>query len=159
MNNNKKNKRNMPMTMTWILVANDSEARLLESSGAKETIRLIKKYAHPKGRMKDGEINADAPGRSFDSVGGQRHSMGHEVSPHRREEEIFAKELMDHLEQGFSQGRFSLLALIAPPHLLGTLREILPKALKKAVISETPKDYPSWISDKDLIQKLESETS
>lgn len=142
------------MTMTWILVANDSEARLLESSGAKETIRLIKKYAHPKGRMKDGQLDSDAPGRSFDSVGGQRHSMGHQVSPHRREEEIFAKELIDHLDEGFSQGRFAKLALIAPPHLLGTLRETLPKHLKQLVSSEIHKDFPSWISDKELLEKL-----
>ena len=141
------------MAITWILVANDSEARLLESSDTKE-IQLLKKYAHPKGRIKEGEINADAPGRSFDSHGPQRHAMGHQVSPHRREEEIFAKELIDHLDEGFSQGRFFRLALVAPPHLLGTLREALPKHLKKLVTSETPKDFPSWISDRDLSEKL-----
>lgn len=142
------------MTMTWFLVANDSEARLFQGSGPGEKIELIKKYAHPKGRIKEGAIDSDAPGRSFDSVGGGRHSMGHQVSPHRREEEIFAKELIHHLDEGFSQGRFSKLALIAPPHLLGTLREILPKHLKQLVASETHKDFPSWISDKELSEKL-----
>lgn len=145
------------MNVTWFLVANDSEARLFESSDPKEKIQLLKKIAHPKGRKKDGEINADAPGRSFDSSGTQRHSMSHQVSPHRQEESIFAHELIEQLEKAFSEGRFFQLALIAPPHLLGTLREILPKHLKKTIISEIPKDYPSWISDNELIQKLESE--
>jgi protein required for attachment to host cells len=144
------------MTMIWILVANDSEARLLETPEPKEKIQLLKKFAHPQGRKKEGEINADAPGRSFDSFGKQRHSMGQPLRPHLREEIVFARELIQQLEEGFNQNHFSQLVLIAPPHLLGTLREILPEHLRKAIVSEIPKDYPAWFSDKEVIEMIAS---
>ncbi|MCE9625107.1 MAG: host attachment protein [Deltaproteobacteria bacterium] len=144
------------MSKTWIVIANDAGARLYQTEDGGKEILPLKKIPHPEGRKKDGEINSDRAGRSFDSVGGGRHAVGASVGTHELEENRFAKELVDYLEKELQQHHFDHLALTAPPHLLGDLRKRFSETLKKSVSAELAKDFPEYMNDHELFPHLRS---
>lgn len=145
------------MSSTWILVAHDAGARLFEREAAGKKIQLLQQFDFPKGKKREREINADKPGRSYDSSGAQRHAMGHEVSPHHHGEEVFAHELAGFLEKALAQQRFARLVLVAPPHFLGTLRKALSDNLGKVIVAQLAKDFPAYLGEAELISRLEAE--
>jgi len=145
------------MPTTWILVANDAGARLYETEGFEKSFRTIRRFSHLEGRQKNAELSSDRPGRSFDSSGSQRHSMGEKFSPHIHEEEAFARELSDFLERKFGENNFQHLALIAPPHLLGELRQVLSTRLKKCIVAELHKDFPAYMEDKEVLEHIKAD--
>ena len=146
------------MSTILILVANDSLGRFLVCGPGGTEMGVIESIAHPEGRMKNRDMLTDSPGRSFDSMGGQRHSMESRQNPHRREEQTFARTLSLRLMTQLEKKPFSGVFLIAPPHLLGLLRKNLPDSLeKKWELTEIPKDFPDWLSDEELFAKVGSE--
>lgn len=52
----------------------------------------------------------------------------------------FAGTLAQELERRHAAGEFDLLAIVAEPRMLGTLRRKLSPALRAAVVKEVPKD-------------------
>jgi len=142
------------MPKTWILIANDAGARLYQTEDGGKEIQPLKNFSHPEGRKKDGEIDADRAGRSFDSIGGGRHAMGSGAGTHEREENRFAHDLVEFLEKELQQHHFDHLALTAPPHLLGDLRKRFSETLKKCVSDELAKDFPAYMNDHELFPHL-----
>jgi len=128
------------MSTTWIIVANRSGARILESRGSGKDLTLVEDISHPEGRLKSGEIDTDGPGRAFDSGGQGRHAMEPEQSSHDRMAGEFAREIAAKLDGPRSQGRFDRLALVAPPDFLGRLRESLSDATAKLVEASVAKN-------------------
>ena len=137
------------MTTTWILVAHRGGARLLENTGPGKGLQLIEEIRHPEGRLKDGEINSDRPGRSFDSLGAARHSMSKEQAPTEHVTERFAKEPGDKLQHARTANRFAALVLVAEPHFLGALRAAL-DAPTAALISATVDKDLGGVETRDL---------
>lgn len=125
---------------TWILVAHQAGARLYENRGAGTGLRLLKKIDHPEGKAKDQDINADRPGRAFDSQGDGRHAMGKSESPAEHAQAEFARGLARVLDQGRTGNAFSGLVLVAGPRLLGLIRDSLDKHTASLLTSELPKD-------------------
>lgn len=138
----------------WILVVNDSGARLLETVRRGKTLKLIQRFPYPAGRKKDGDFYSDRPGRKFDSRGHHRHAMTPEVRPHIHEEEVFAHELMKYLEHSLAENKFDQLALVASPHFLNELRQVIPKDVKARLLTTIAKDYADWINDAELIERI-----
>ncbi len=128
------------MITTWILVAHRGGARLLANTGPGKGLQLIEDIPHPDGRLKDGNINADKPGRAFDSFGAGRHSMSKEQSPTERIAEQFAKTLVERLQQGRNENRYGALVLVAEPRFLGELRATLDAPTAALVTATLDKD-------------------
>ena len=82
------------MSRTWILIADRSGARLFEQTREHMPIRLHTTFEHPAGRLREGEIYADRPGRVHDRMGDQRHGVGREESFTR---ECLALEVSTHI--------------------------------------------------------------
>lgn len=137
------------MDKTWILVAHRGGARLFENLGPDTGLKLVEDIPHPEGRLQNQEINADKPGRSFDSLGRGRHSMGKEIEPTEHVSQQFAKMLSEKLDLGRTQNRFSKLMLVAEPHFLGQLRDALPPHTAALVSATLDKDLIG-IEDRDL---------
>jgi protein required for attachment to host cells len=127
------------MLTTWILVADAQHAQLWsrDKKGALEMLRTIAPTDQHKFRR---DINSDKPGRSFSSAGAGRSSVEPHQDPMTTEREHFARELIDHLAQGATEHAFGKLILIAPPKMLGMLREHLPPALAEKMIAGVPKN-------------------
>ena len=132
MNNNAKT--------TWILVAHRAGAALYESRGPGGPFPEIEHIEHPRGRLKPGEVNSDRPGRAFDRVGGGRHAMAVEESADQRIEHEFVLQLVERIERGRAEGAFDRFVLVAPPKMLGRLRDALPQPLRPLLAGTLAKD-------------------
>jgi protein required for attachment to host cells len=138
------------MRTTWILVGDASRARIFEIAGAGRPMREVRDFFNPEGRTQNRGLATDAQGR-FRGKG--EHSQGHSApegtSPAEHDEEMFAVELTDYVDNARAQGLFQALHLIAPPKLLGMLRRHLKDTTRKLVGKEIDKDL-SRSAPKDI---------
>jgi protein required for attachment to host cells len=125
---------------TWILVAHRAGAILFQSHGPGVPLARIAQIQNPRGRLKAGEVDADRPGRAFDRHGGGRHTHSREESAPDRIESAFALQLAERLEHGRVESAFDRLVLIAPPKMLGKLREALSEPLRGLLVTSLAKD-------------------
>jgi len=65
----------------------------------------------------------------------------------------FIKMIAARLNEALSQKSFDKLVLVAPPKMLGELREFLAPAVKKRVAAEMPKDLTHYEGE-ELLQHL-----
>lgn len=128
------------MPNTWILVAHASGARLFENAGPGKGLDLRRTIEHPKGRLRDGEFDSDRPGRSFERVGQVRHAMSREKSPSDEAVTAFARELASMLKDGRLDGSYERLVLIAPPRVLGLVRNALDEPTSGLIVGSLDKD-------------------
>lgn len=141
------------MANTWIVVAHRSGARIFEArSGARDLVP-VESVEHPAGRLRPQEIESDRPGRSFDSIGGQRHGMSKEESPTEHLAVAFAAELAARMKSAHEAKRFDRLVLVASPRFLGHLRDALDKHTATAVSGSLDKDLGE-IPDHELAGHL-----
>lgn len=131
------------MANHWVVVANHSVARIFtpappaprlkdpegQQFSTEEAVeaRLIEleTLEHPEGRMKAQSIDADRPGRAFESAGAKRHAMSREVDPKKQQAIAFARQIAERLETARLQGEIDRLILVAAPEFLGLLRDHL----------------------------------
>lgn len=112
------------MKPAWILVANASQARLLQQDPGAPMV-VLHAFHHPESRARS-SVLGDAPlGRegSDRSFGGAAYTPRQD--PHRKEHLHFAKELADYVEQGAQEGKFASLRLFASSPFLGELKQAL----------------------------------
>lgn len=140
------------MIKTWILVAHRGGARLFENTGPGKGLQMIEDIAHPEGRLKNGEINADKPGRAFDTFG-RRHGVSQEHEATDQVSLTFAKHLCDKLDKARAENHFSQLVLVAEPRLLGELRSTMDKHTAALVTATLDKDF-AGIENRDLPARL-----
>ncbi len=123
---------------TWILVADGEKALFLENIGDAELpnfqVRRVEEQNNPPSR----ELGANRPGRVFDSSTVRRSSVAdtdwHEIAKDR-----FAKELSDILYAMAHRDRFKKIAIVAPPKILGDLRDEMHKEVADRVVAEIAK--------------------
>ena len=136
-------------TATWVLVADAQGARIfsfLEKNGQWTLHESIKG---------DGSDHPDQTanfGPKASEHKGALHGHG-EINAKETQERRFAHTLAHVLERGHGTKAFAKLVLVAPPKLLGDLRENLSRGLQSAVVAEVNKDY-SHSGVEDLMTRL-----
>jgi len=127
---------------TWILTADGHHARAWEWKTADVSLALVADLISSADSASSfsRDLKSDKPGRSFASVDARRSAMEPAHDPHDFEKTRFAAKLADTLGAALHQGRFCHLIVIAPPRMLGDLRQHFPKPLQDAVIGEVDKD-------------------
>ncbi len=141
------------MTTSWILVANASQACLYSSPRAKlfnghATLQMIDNIEHPASRVKNQAIASD-------KLGHNGHGTFVESSiPKEHEVELFAKKLVDCLENGRLQHKFDDLIIVAPPKFQGVLNRQLNGPLSQCLSVNINKDY-TQSSQEQLITQLQ----
>jgi protein required for attachment to host cells len=139
---------------TWILIAQNSYAAVYELQRKPFSLKLIQRFEHQEGRLKQEELTTDHPGRSKSMVTSGKHGMGQEVSAREVVRKKFIHELCNHIDLSFEQQKFKELILVAPPQFLGELRNTLPKKLHALVSKEITKDFPQWLTEAELSRHL-----
>lgn len=137
---------------TWVLVADAKGARIfsfVEKSGQWTLHDSV------KGDGSDHPDQTSDFGAKASKHKGALHGHG-ESTRKETEERRFAHTLAHVLERGHGQQAFGRLVLVAPPKLLGELRENLSRGLQGAIVSEVHKDY-SHSGVAELIDRLRSE--
>ena len=134
------------MSKPWIVVADQSKARIFTVDNPRGPLQEVEALEHPEGRERIQDLTTDLPGRAFDSSGvGGRHAMGTSVDPRQQEAIRFAKLIAEHVRSGCTQGRCDRLLLVAGPEFLGLLREHL-DTINGIDISEIAKNLGQYSS-------------
>lgn len=141
------------MADAWVLVADAARARIFSVDSPLAKLQPVEQLVSPDARLHDRDINADRPGRAFDSFGEGRHAMGTNTNPKEQDAIRFAREVADHLEQGRVGNRFDRLVVVAEPHFLGLLRKAIKPALEQMVTLEINKDL-SKATDQEIREHL-----
>ena len=135
----------------WVVVAESSHARIFHCEKAGAALEEGTALVHPESRIHAQDIHSDLPGRAFDSGGEGRHAMFSQTDPKRHEAEVFARELIAHIENARTHNKFDELILAAAPAFLGLLRERMSSALRQRVIHTLSKNLVH--EDKDVIMR------
>ena len=124
---------------TWVVVADARRARIfdVEDAGLPPVLRSTVPAPPPEGRPHP-----------------PQHGWTHGSDPHpEHEERRFVQVLVQALEHGMAENRFRNLVLVAPPKLLGLLRESLPRGLSERLRASTAKDW-AHLADAELGQHV-----
>ncbi|MGB5396383.1 MAG: host attachment protein [Gammaproteobacteria bacterium] len=128
------------MNSVWLVVADNSKARIFTMESRKGPITEIKSIVHTEARMHEGDMTSDAPGRSSGRGGAGQHTYQDEVSPKEQENINFARQLANELDNARKKNIFNQLILVAPPEFLGKLRHQLSAQTQKLVCLEQAKN-------------------
>lgn len=140
---------------TWIIIAQRTQAKLIEYSGKGKNLLTIKGFINPAGKLQTRELVSDKPGRSYSqSTGMRRSAMSSSEDAHEHSLTVFAKELAKALSKGLSDHACDRLVLVAEPHCLGKIKENLSTKVQKYIQATVDKDL-FRLDNKKLFAKLE----
>ena len=140
------------MKLTWILVADNTRARIFTADTPSSPLEEIEDFSHMEARLHDREMTSDLPGK-IKSVGGGGHAFEQPTDPKKHEADNFAHRVAQYLEDAHNANRFEQLLIVAAPSFLGLLRNNLPEQIKKLVHFELDKDI-TMLSAADIRQHL-----
>jgi protein required for attachment to host cells len=127
------------MKLTWILVADNTHARIFTAETPSSALEEIEGLVHTEGRLHDREMTSDLPGK-IKSADGGGHAFEQPTDPKKHESENFAHRVAQHLEAAHNAKKFEQLLIVAEPSFLGLLRNCLPEQVKKQVCFELDKN-------------------
>lgn len=130
----------MKPTVTWILVANGTQARVLENTGPGKGLRQVDGLDFGIEALQARELVTDRPGRSFSSVGHGRSAMEPRTDPVEQREAAFVKSVADVLDAELKKGAYDRLVIAAAPIALGDIRKQLTAGVRKTILAELDKD-------------------
>ncbi|MFO1407004.1 MAG: host attachment protein [Steroidobacteraceae bacterium] len=128
------------MSRFRILVADQAEAVFYDAAALDQAPTEVARINSPEARLHDRDLASDRPGRSYESVGGARHSISREVGPHRRQAELFARRVARRLDEARRRDEFEGLVVVAGPPFLALMRKELPRLTRARVTHEICKD-------------------
>lgn len=122
--------------MFWVVVASNAGAVIYQAENRASPLEECETLANPEYQLREQDINADRPGRSFDSQGEGRHAMEPSTDAKEQAAIRFARQLSDRLEAGRLGGEYDNLVLVAAPKFLGRLRRELSEPTNSSIVYE-----------------------
>lgn len=144
----------MKPVITWILIADGANARVMENTGPGKGLKEVEGLSFSQEPLKNQEIVTDKPGRTFNSSAPGRAAMEPPTDPADKRETDFVTMVADVLDEKNKKGKFDRLIIAAAPQALGDLRKAMSSQLKDKVETEISKDYTN-IPDSDLDKHFE----
>lgn len=145
------------MAMTWLIVANASQATVYETEASPRSLKLLKEYLHPASRAKGSELASDRPGhfkQEARGMEGTTHGAFNEpINPKDYEHERFAIELAKELDAGRAANQYGDLIIVAAPHFHGLLNKHLNAQVASMMSRHIDKDYTGETAE-GLLKKL-----
>lgn len=129
----------MKKTVTWVLIADGAQARVLENTGPGKGLRQVEGLDWAIEPLQAQEIVTDRPG-SKSGGGSFGGGMEPRTNPVEHRETEFVKSLAAMLERQQQQGAFDRLVIAAAPIALGDIRKAMSASVRKTVIAELNKD-------------------
>ncbi|QFT46735.1 hypothetical protein FIU97_09140 [Roseivivax sp. THAF40] len=132
---------------TWVLIADGEKALFLRNDVDAENPDLNVVRLEEQDNPSDMEQSANRPGRMNDGGAGQRSALD-DTDWHELAKDRFAKDLSDILYKQAHKGAFDKIVLVAPPHVLGELRDDLHEEVSSKVVAEVDKTLTNHPLDK-----------
>jgi len=129
------------MNSTWLIVADNSRARIFSMESRSGPINEIESIVHTEARLHEQNMTSDLPGRGNSNGGGAgQHAYQDEISPKEQENINFAKEIANELDAARKENKFKQFVLVAAPGFLGNLRHQLNAQTQKLACFELAKN-------------------
>jgi protein required for attachment to host cells len=128
------------MSRIRIVVADQAEAIFYDTPSLQAPPKEVAHISDPLAHQHDRDFSSDRPGRSYESVGGQRHAIERENDPRQREAVRFAKRISRRLDEARRKGEYDELIVVAGPPFLGLMRKELSRPTRERVVHEIRKD-------------------
>ena len=135
----------------WVLIADGEKALFLRNDLDEINPDLNVVRIEEQENPADSEQGTDKPGRMQDT-GVQQMSSMQETDWHQLAKDRFADELAEMLYKYAHKNAFERIVLIAPPRVLGELRDKMHKEVSSRVVADMPKDLTNHPLDK--VEKL-----
>jgi protein required for attachment to host cells len=150
------------MPATWILSANASRAIFYSQARPSEPLEEVNDMVNAAAHLRTVELERDKVGptaatKSIHNVGGPTPNKTYQppVTPEKHEAELFARSIVNFLQQAHQQGKFEQLSLVVSPQFLGMLRGLLDPQLQSIVKLEINKDY-THLRPEELREQLQA---
>lgn len=127
------------MRKVWIVTANSSQAKIYHAENVQKLIEC-KDIKHTEGHLNSKELTADRQGRTTRRQSYGTDTLEEKTSPKMKESSLFAEEIAHILKEGYEQGSYERLYLVATPSFLGYLRKSITPPIAKLIYSEIHKD-------------------
>lgn len=129
------------MEKVWVLLADATYGRILSTEGrVGKQLTEVETLIHPESRAHAVDLTSDKPGRSWAASGDGRHAMDDPTDPKEKERHSFVRQIAERLSEGYREGAFRHLVLVAAPRVLGELRKTLDEHVAAAISAEVHKD-------------------
>ncbi len=123
---------------TWVLVADNSRARIFSSDKPSSPLQEIQDLTHPEARLHEGDLVTDKSGRDRGAAGA--HGVGSDQTHKQDGADRFASHVCGELDAARNRGEYSKLYVVAAPAFLGLLRKHQSNPLKQMVAGEVDKN-------------------
>jgi protein required for attachment to host cells len=122
----------------WVLVGDGRKALLLRNDGDPGLLDLRRVEVREDNNPPSREQGSDGPGRSSVNIGPR--SAIDSTDWHALEEERFAADVAQRLNRAAEESQFEHIVIVAPPKVLGELRQEFSKKLQGKILAEIDKD-------------------
>lgn len=129
----------MKKTVTWVLIADGAQARVLENTGPGKGLKQVEGLDWSIEPLQAQDIVTDRPG-SKSGGGAHGGGMSPRTDPVEHRETEFVKSVAATLDRHQQKGDFDRLVIAAAPIALGDLRKAISAGVKKTVVAEINKD-------------------
>ncbi len=127
-----------------IVVSDERAANFFDTSGLMGPLAGRGSLQNSTAGLKDTDLETDRPGRRHGGPAGVNHGHSHGVdgerSTERHDVEMFAKAVANRIDADRAKNDFDKLLLIAPPRMLGLLRQSLSMHARSLLAGEVSKD-------------------
>jgi protein required for attachment to host cells len=128
------------MNSIRVVVADQAEAIFYNLTSLKARPIEVARLQNFAAREQAHELVTDRAGRTYESVGRQRHAVGDEPDLRRQLAVRFARVVAEQLDADRRDRAFQQLILVASAPFRGILRGELSEATKGCIVYEVPKD-------------------
>jgi protein required for attachment to host cells len=135
---------------TWFIIADGGRARFVERD-EQGAYRTVSSFVSTELKASSRDLATERPGRVHESATTARHAIEPKTDPKEAAKEDFVRYVADQVQS--EQENFDDLVLVAPPRVLGQLRETLAKSVADAVTWDLAKDLTK-VPDHELSEHL-----
>lgn len=130
--------------ITRIVVADERQANFYDAAALHSAWSEQGSMLNPAAGLKDSDLESDREGRRFGGIASNGQMHHHGVDGERSSEQhglmSFAKQVAQSIDSGRVNHEFDNVILVAPPKMLGLLRQSLPAAAQALLVGEVAKD-------------------
>jgi protein required for attachment to host cells len=143
------------MPTTWILVADEAIARILEKPCKDKELKPVEELTDPDAHAREGDMHNGPHGRRAGAGGGgnPQATVSAGDSERHQHAKLFAARIAQRLLELRREKRFDGIHIVAAPRLLGYLRQELHAEVSNVVVETLDKDLVHE-SNADLTRRL-----
>jgi protein required for attachment to host cells len=147
------------MKTTWVVVADEAIARILEKPQEGGDLLPVEELTDPQAHAKAGDLRRDAYGRRSGNGTPHAPTSGANVTSsagdaeRHLEAQEFARRVAQRLKELHQQKRYDELHVVAAPRFLGTLRKQMDAEVERVVAGSLDKDLVH-MSNADITARL-----